>query len=141
VDELVSDQQLQPLDLGQRRAQDQLQRCRVVGQVCGRETVRKVGVGQAARRNGPQRSATAWSRSSVPFTTEVQTFSIKWAPRGDQRICCWAFIRRCSSHLTVLSVIAVAAAARKVTRLLRDLETYVSGQSNIFCYPVTRRRP
>jgi hypothetical protein len=36
----------------------------------------------------------------------------------------------------VLSVIA-----RKVTRLLRDLETYVSGQSNIFSYPVTRRRP
>jgi hypothetical protein len=31
----ASDQQLQPLDLGQRRAQDQLQRCRIVGQVCG----------------------------------------------------------------------------------------------------------
>jgi hypothetical protein len=46
--------------------------------------------GQAARRNGrrAQRSATAWSRSSVPFTTEVRTFSIKCAPLGDQRICC-----------------------------------------------------
>jgi hypothetical protein len=42
------------------------------------ETVQKVG-GQAARRNGrrAQRSATSWSRSSVPFTTEVRTFSIK----------------------------------------------------------------
>jgi hypothetical protein len=42
------------------------------------ETVQKVG-GQAARRNGrrAQRSATTWSRSSVPFTTEVRTFSIK----------------------------------------------------------------
>jgi hypothetical protein len=30
------DQQLQTLDLGQRRAQDQLQRRRVVGQICGR---------------------------------------------------------------------------------------------------------
>ena len=39
----------------------------------------KGGGGQAARRNGrrAQRSATAWSRSSVPFTTEVRTFSIK----------------------------------------------------------------
>jgi hypothetical protein len=37
------------------------------------------GGGQAALRNGrrAQRSATAWSRSSVPFTTEVRTFSIK----------------------------------------------------------------
>jgi hypothetical protein len=37
------------------------------------------GVGQAARRNGrrAQRSAMAWSRSSVPFTTAVRTFSIK----------------------------------------------------------------
>ena len=24
-----------------------------------------------------------------------------------QRICCWAFIRRCTSHCTVLSVTAV----------------------------------
>ena len=48
------------------------------------------GGGQAARRNGrrAQRSATAWSRSSLPFTTEVRTFSIKCAPLGDQRICC-----------------------------------------------------
>lgn len=65
--------------------------------------------GQAALRNGrrAQRSATAWSRSSVPFTTKVRTFSIKCAPLGDQRICCWAFIRRCSSHCTVLSATAV----------------------------------
>jgi DNA-binding transcriptional LysR family regulator len=53
------------------------------------ETVQRVG-GQAARLNGRrvQRSATAWSRSSVPFTTAVRTFSIKCAPLGDRGICC-----------------------------------------------------
>ena len=58
------------------------------------ETVRKVG-GQAAGRNGrrAQRSATAWSRSKVPFATAVRT-NIICAPRGDQRICCFAPIRR-----------------------------------------------
>jgi S-adenosylmethionine synthetase len=36
---------------------------------------------------------------------------------------------------------AVAAAARKVARLLDDLETYVSGQSNIIIdYATARRR-
>ena len=37
------------------------------------------GGAHAARRNGRRahRSATAWSRSNVPFTTEVRTFSIK----------------------------------------------------------------
>ncbi len=41
------------------------------------------------------------------FITTHRTLSIKCAPRGDHRICCWAFKRRCSSHCTVLSVTAV----------------------------------
>jgi hypothetical protein len=45
--------------------------------------------GQAAGRNGrrAQRSATAWSRSKVPFATAVRTFNIICAPRGDQTSC------------------------------------------------------
>jgi hypothetical protein len=43
----------------------------------------------------------------VPFMTEVRTLSIRWAPRGDQRICRLAPIRRRSNHCTVLSVVAV----------------------------------
>jgi hypothetical protein len=45
--------------------------------------------------------------SRVPFITVHRTFSIRCAPRGVQRICYRAFIRRCSSHCTVLSVTAV----------------------------------
>jgi hypothetical protein len=63
----------------------------------------------AAGRNGrrAQDSAAAWSAARVPFATAVRTFSIRCAPRGDQRICWWAPIRRCSSHCTVPSVVAV----------------------------------
>ena len=43
----------------------------------------------------------------VPLTTEVRTLSIRCAPLGDQRICWLAPIRRCISHCTVLSVVAV----------------------------------
>jgi hypothetical protein len=73
-----------------------------------RDRLKSGGI-QAALRNGrlAQRSATAMSRSRVPFTAAVRTFNIKCAPRGDQRICCWALMRRCNSHCTVLSVIAV----------------------------------
>jgi hypothetical protein len=39
--------------------------------------------------------------------TAHRTLSIKCALRGVHRICCWASIRRCSSHCTVLSVTAV----------------------------------
>jgi hypothetical protein len=37
----------------------------------------------------------------------VRTLSIRCAPWGDHRICWLPVIRRCSSHCTVLSVIAV----------------------------------
>ncbi len=47
------------------------------------------------------------SRSNVPFMTAVRTLSMKCAPLGDQRICCLAVIRRCSSLWTALSVGAV----------------------------------
>ena len=76
--------------------------------VNSRETVQNVG-GQAARRYGrlARHSAAVWSLSNVPFMTAVRTLSIRCAPQGDRRICCLAFIRRCSSHCTVLSVVAV----------------------------------
>jgi len=63
----------------------------------------------AGRRNGrrARRSAAAWSRSKLPFMTEVWTLSIRCATRGDQRICCCAAIRRCSSYCTQPSVGAV----------------------------------
>src|SRR5208283_1978760 len=65
------------------------------------ETVQNVG-GQAARRYGrlARHSAAVWSLSNVPFMTAVRTLSIRCAPRGDHRICCLAFILRCSSHCT-----------------------------------------
>src|SRR3954449_2406225 len=73
------------------------------------ETVENVGGQVAWRRYGglARHSAAAWSCSNVPFITAVRTFSIRWAPRGDQRICWLALIRRCNSHCTVLSVVAV----------------------------------
>jgi fumarylacetoacetase len=63
----------------------------------------------AAGRNGRRahRSAATWSSARVPFATAVRTFSIRCAPSGDQRICWPAPIRRCSSHCTVPSVVAV----------------------------------
>src|SRR3712207_5771362 len=59
------------------------------------------------RSRRAHRSAATWSRASVPFATAVRTCSIRCAPLGDQRICWPAPIRRCSSHCTVLSVVAV----------------------------------
>jgi hypothetical protein len=56
-------------------------------------------------RTPPQRSQRVLE--ALPFTTAHRTLSIRCAPRGDQRIYCWAFIRRWSSHCTVLSVVAV----------------------------------
>src|SRR6478735_59250 len=63
----------------------------------------------AAVRSGRRAhcSAAAWSSARVSFATAVRTFSMQWAPRGVQRICWLAPIRRCSSHCTVLSVVAV----------------------------------
>jgi hypothetical protein len=65
----------------------------------------------------PKRSAGPTLRDrNVPFQGSVhgrgsdlqhQMRAVKCAPRGDQRICCWALMRRCNSHCTVLSVIAV----------------------------------
>src|ERR1035437_8613474 len=77
--------------------------------ICNRQSPLLAFERHAARRYGrlARRLAAAWSWASVPFTTAVRTLSIRCAPRGDHRICGLAFIRRWSSHCTVLSVVAV----------------------------------
>jgi hypothetical protein len=87
---------------------------------CGGDRDRPdTGGAYAARRNGRRahRSAATRSRSRAPFIAAVLTLSIRCARRGDQRICCWAFIRRCNSHCTVLSMTAVeiGASQRRAT--------------------------
>ena len=65
----------------------------------------KYGGDHAAIRNERRRRLMLpWSASNVPLTMAVRTWSIKCAPRGDQRICRRAPIRRCSNHCTAPSV-------------------------------------
>ena len=72
------------------------------------ETVSNLG-GHATRRKrttGPPFGDGVITFEGTSFAAH-RTLSIKCAPCGVQRICRWAFIRRCSSHCTVLSVTAV----------------------------------
>jgi hypothetical protein len=62
---------------------------------------------RAAERTAGPPLGDRLSRPSVPLAVAVRTFSMRWAPRGNQRMCCCAFIRRCNSHCTVLSMTAV----------------------------------
>ncbi len=60
----------------------------------------------------PKRTASpTFGHGIVPVQRAVHDggpdFQHQMSARGDQHICCWAFIRRCSSHCTVLSVTAV----------------------------------
>ncbi len=53
------------------------------------ETVANLGGHHVARQKGRRAygSAAVCSEAKVPFFTAVRAVSIRWAPRGDQRIC------------------------------------------------------
>jgi hypothetical protein len=74
-----------------------------------RGTVQNLGVltPRAGKDGGPTARRQRDPAQAFRWRVAVRTFNIRRAPRGDQRMCCCAFIRRCNSQCTVLSVTAV----------------------------------
>ena len=94
----------------------------------------KPGGGRRRKGRPAHPSVRVRSRWRVPFITAHRTLSIKCAPRGIQRICRCAFIRRCNGHCTVLSVTSVQIGS---SRLLAVAE---SANRRSFRPPVGGRR-
>jgi hypothetical protein len=78
------------------------------------ETVQNGGSGRCPKRAaGP-----TFGHGKIPVERAVHDGGPDFqhqmsAPRGDHLICRWAFIRRCNSHCTVISVTAEIGSSRR----------------------------